>query len=90
MPTLGKLETTELLEITDRGRKALTTIPRHARRAKDLQLLERAAAGVEASERRLERARERLAVARRRERREPERRVSGTRVWARALPRGAD
>jgi len=60
---LGKLETAELLEITERGRTALTTIPRHASRAKDLLLLERAAAGVEANERRLENAREQLAGA---------------------------
>lgn len=34
---LGKLQTTELLEITERGHKALTTIPRQARRAKDVR-----------------------------------------------------
>ena len=72
---LGKLQTTDLLEITERGRRALTTIPRQARHVKDLQLLELAAAGVEASERRFENAREQLAGARRRERRELEERV---------------
>ena len=74
---LGALETTELLEITERGRRALTTIPRQARRSKDQELLEQAAAGVEGSERRLENARERLAGAGRRERRELQ-----ERVWA--------
>ena len=74
---LGKLETTELLEITGRGRRALTSIPRQARRAKDVQLLERAVSHVEATERRLDAAREELAGAGRRERRELEQRVWG-------------
>lgn len=41
---LGKLTTTELIEIHDRGQAVLSTIPRHARRARDGELLERAAA----------------------------------------------
>jgi len=72
---LGKLETTELLEITDRGRQALTTVPRQARRAKDVQLLERAASHVEATEQRLDAARQEVAGAGRRGRRELEQRV---------------
>jgi len=72
---LGQLQTTELLEITDRGQKALTTIPRQARRAQDAQLLERAAGHVEGTEQRLQSAREQLAEAGRRERRQLEQRV---------------
>ncbi|MEJ7715180.1 MAG: AAA family ATPase [Thermoleophilaceae bacterium] len=74
---LGTLQTTELLEITDRGHQALRTVPGQARRAKDVALLERAAAAVEANERRLETAREALAGAGRRERRQLEQRVWG-------------
>lgn len=40
---LGELSTTELLEIQDRGRTLLTSIPRQARRARDAELIERAA-----------------------------------------------
>jgi len=41
---LGELTTAELIEIRDRGQALLSTIPRHARRAQDAGLLERAAA----------------------------------------------
>jgi len=67
---LGQLSTTELLEISERGRRALSTVPRQARRAKDVQLLERAASGVEATEQRLDAARQELAGLSRRERRQ--------------------
>jgi len=40
---LGELSTAELLEIQDRGRTLLTSIPRQARRARDAELIERAA-----------------------------------------------
>ena len=43
---LGELSTTELLEIQDRGRTLLTSIPRQARRAADAELIERAANDV--------------------------------------------
>jgi Ti-type conjugative transfer relaxase TraA len=43
---LGQLTTTQLIEIRDRGEQILSTIPRHARRARDAELLERAAANV--------------------------------------------
>lgn len=40
---LGELSTAELLEIQDRGRTLLTSIPRQARRAREAELIERAA-----------------------------------------------
>jgi Ti-type conjugative transfer relaxase TraA len=43
---LGTLSTAELLEIQDQGRTLLTSIPRQARRARDAELIERAAANV--------------------------------------------
>jgi Ti-type conjugative transfer relaxase TraA len=43
---LGTLTTADLLEIQDRGRTLLTSIPRQARRARDAELIERAAANV--------------------------------------------
>jgi len=76
---LGQLATTELLEISERGRQALTTVPRQARRAKDVQLLERAATHVDATEQRLETARQELTGLGRRDRR---RRVEvEQRIW---------
>jgi Ti-type conjugative transfer relaxase TraA len=43
---LGELTTAQLIEIRDRGQAVLSTIPRHARRARDAELLERAAANA--------------------------------------------
>ncbi len=43
---LGQLTTAQLIEIRDRGEQILSTIPRHARRARDAELLERAAANA--------------------------------------------
>ena len=44
--TLRDLSTAELLEIQDRGRTVLSSIPRQARRARDGELIERAATSV--------------------------------------------
>ncbi len=43
---IGDLSTAELLEIQDRGRTLLTSIPNQARRARDAKLIERAASSV--------------------------------------------
>jgi hypothetical protein len=58
---LGSLSTARLLEITENGRSKLTSIPAQARRAKDAELLARAARNVEATDQRLARVREELA-----------------------------
>lgn len=77
---LGQLSTAELLEISERGQRVLTTIPAQARRAKDAERLAHAAARVTATEQRLATARDELdALGRfnRRQRDELHRRIHG-------------
>lgn len=77
---VGQLTTAELLEISDRGRTVLSTIPAQARRAKDAELLELAARRVADAEQRLAAARDELAGVGRFERRgraQLQRRVEG-------------
>jgi Ti-type conjugative transfer relaxase TraA len=57
---LGELTTAQLIEIRDRGQTVLSTIPRHARRARDGELLERAASNASHLEELLTNARDEL------------------------------
>jgi hypothetical protein len=58
---LGDLTTAKLIELSDRGRALLTSIPAHARRAKDTERLAHAATKASAADARLTTAREELA-----------------------------
>jgi hypothetical protein len=58
---LGELTTAQLIEIRDRGESILSTIPRHARRARDAELLERAASNAAHLDALLSDARDQLA-----------------------------
>ena len=77
---LGQLSTAELLEISDRGQRVLTTIPAQARRARDAELLAHATARATNSQERLTAARAELEALGRFQRRDREilqRRVDG-------------